>query len=248
MTPIQKFTIGITPHMKMYRIANVGGQIVDRILALRLKQLDENFFTEVHQQVDMNGYRIAGADKGNYLIFNDQNIIFTCDLHERESTFNFDSFMRNFKFIFEEINSVLQISDIRRIGLVAEYKYKPPGGKVVSAWLKDQFIPKISLESYTDKFQIRFEERALAPDGLAPDPKKADFVNSIVQIYDGALDIDHPNADYIFSNLDVQRYFTPVISGKQAIESISKIKKTFDQHNKKLNEQLLKLGAVYASQ
>ena len=248
MNPIQKFTIGISPHTKMYRVTNVGGQIVDRILALRLKELDENFFAEVHQQVDLNGYRIMSADKGTYLVFNEQSVIFTCDLHDSESTFNFDSFMRSFKFIFESINGILQISDIRRIGIVAEYKYKPAKGKLPSPWLKEQFCSNLSLESHTEKFQLRFEDRALAPDGLAPDPKKADFINSIVQIYDGAADADHPSSDFVFANLDVQRYFAPVISGKQVLEATGKLKKTFDQNSKKLNEQLLKLGASYAAQ
>lgn len=123
MSSIQKFTIGISPDVKMYRVANVGGQIVDRILALRLKELDESFFTEVLQQVDHNGFVITGKDKGHSLIFNEQNIDFTYDLFEQESVFNFDSYMRNFKFIFEAINALLQIRNIRRVGIVAEYKY-----------------------------------------------------------------------------------------------------------------------------
>lgn len=246
MSSIQKITIGISPDVKMYRVANVGGQIVDRILALRLKELDESFFTEVLQQVDHNGYVITGKDKGHSLIFNEQNIIFSYDLYEQESVFNFDSYMRNFKFIFEAINALLQISNIRRIGIVAEYKYKTPNGKLPSPWLKEQFSPKFNLENHTEKFHIRFEDRALAPDGLAPDPKKADFINSIVQIYDGSLDSEHPNSNFIYTNLDVQRYFAPVISGKQALDATGKLKKTFDQNSKKLNDQLLKIGATYA--
>ena len=67
-----------------------------------------------------------------------------------------------------------------------------------------------------------------------------------MQIYDDSLDSEHTSSDFVYTNLGVQRYFAPVISGKQVLDSIGKLKKTFDQNSKKLNNQLLKIGATYA--
>lgn len=245
MTVFRKFTIGVAPYARMYRMYGAGGQVVDAVLALRLKALSEDFFEEVLVQSDRNGYRLTGRHGGNVLSFNDQNITFTRDYYDSQDVFDFNKVLDQFRIIWGAINSVLQIADVRRVGMVSESKYEVPS-KAPSAWMRNTFTPLFESKLHAEKFQMRFEDRELAADGLAPDPKKSDFINTIYQIYDSSLDIDHPMPGYMFTNTDVQRYFTPVISGKGVPDEALKLKKHFDAASKKLDDRLKDLGASHA--
>lgn len=245
MTVFRKFTIGIAPYTRMYRIHSAGGEVVDAVLALRLKALPEDFFEEVLIQTDRNGYRITGHHGNNALSLNDQNITFTRDYYESTDSFDFSKVFDQFRIIWGAINSVLQITDVRRVGMVSESKYEVPS-KTPSTWMRNTFSPPFGSDLHVEKFHLRFEERELAADGLAPDPKKADFINTIYQIYDSEMDADHSTTGYMFTNTDVQRYFTPVITGKGVPDEILKLKKRFDVASKKFDDRLKKLGASHA--
>ena len=245
MTKIQKFTIGVAPYARLFRMLNLGGQIVDAVLALRLKALPEDFFAEVSMQADHNGYRLIGQKGRNSLAFNDQSITFTKDFYESDDSFDFNKMVEQFRTIWGAVNSVLHLADARRVGIVAESKYEVPS-KATSAWMRNKLSPAFASDLHAEKFQLRFEDRALAADGLAPDPKKADFINTIYQIYDGELDTEHSAPGYMYSTIDVQRYFTPVIAGKDVVDEAVKLKKHFDLALKRLDTQLQQLGASHA--
>lgn len=242
MSTVRKFTIGVAPYVRMHRIRSIGGQLVDAVLALRIKDLPEDFFEEVLVQNDNNGYRLSGRKGGNMLVFNDHSIAFTRDYYESKDTFDFPRVIEQFRVIWAAFNSLAQITDVRRIGIVSELKYTVPS-KTPSVWMRNNLSPVFQSNQHAEKFNLRFEDRALAADGLAPDPKKADFINTISQIYDSELDADHPVPGFMYSSTDHQRYFTPVIAGKNVIDETIKLKKTFDLASKKLDERLLELGA-----
>lgn len=246
MGRIRKFTIGIAPQVRMYRIHSLGGQIVDAVLALRLKNLPEDFFEEVLAQTDRQGYRLRGQGGRNILTINDLNIAFTRDYHDAEDSFDFEKCMDQFKTIWTAVNTVLHLTDVRRIGMVSESKYEIPKKIAPSVWMRNTFSPQFTSELHAEKFNLRFEERKLAKTGLAPDPKKEDFINVITQIYDGDLDAEHPSSGFMFSSTDVQRYFAPVISGKTVGDEMLKLKKQFDSAFNKLDDRLKNLGAIHA--
>ena len=249
MTHVRKITIGIQPIDKIYRVHSLGGAVVDAILGLRLKELPEDYFEEVAlAQGAQNGYKISGRKGENVLVFTESQLVFTRDYHESGSHFAFDKVAAEFRAIWTAANSVLQMVNVRRIGIVAECLYAVPH-KSVSGWLRSRLLaaPFQAEGMHSDRFTLRFEERELAKDGIVPDSKKADFLNAICTIYDNAHDDTHPSPGLLVLSSDTQRYFAPVISGRTVPEELLKLRKHYEASIGKFEQQLLNLGATHAA-
>lgn len=243
MPQIRKFTIGVTPFAKMFRVHGLGGAATDAVLKLRGKGLSETYFEEIGVNAERTAYRLTGGDQVNSLHITEESIAFTKDYHESDGTFSFRKTLEDLKLIWPAIQSVLSVTDIRRIGMVAEYRYSVPH-KHPSVWLRENLVAPQSAR-VTDKFLLRFEEREFAKDGLAPDPKKADFINYIFQYYDSALDASHPAPGYADVNVDVQRYFAPMLTGS-IVDECAKLHRHFESAEARVHEFMTKLGATDA--
>lgn len=238
MTPVMKFSIGIMPVTKMFRIGGIGGAVVDAIIGLRTKALSGDAFTELASNNERTAFRITNADKSGSFEINEQHVVFNRDFYESKTSFDFERIHEEFQIIWNAANSVLEMKDIRRIGMVAEHRYKPP--MPANTWLRDR-LTTLETKMLTDKFLLQFEEREYARDGIAPDPKKSDFINYIYHFYDSALDASHPIDGSVNANLDVQRYFAPVHNGNVAGE-VLKLHKSFVSAQKRLGEKMKALG------
>jgi hypothetical protein len=243
MPRIRKFTIGVAPFAKMFRVHGLAGAATDAVLKLRGKELSDAFFDEVGVNAERTAYRITGGEQLNSLQIAEESITFTKDYHESDGVLNVRKAFDEFKVIWGVLQSVLSVSDIRRIGMVAEYRYTVPH-KHPSIWLREHLLT-VPSSDVTEKFSLRFEERKFASDGLAPDPKKADFLNVILQYYDSAIDASHPLPGFVDVNLDVQRYFAPMLTGS-VVEECLKLHKHFEVADKRLQEQMVKMGATDA--
>jgi hypothetical protein len=249
VTHARKITIGVQPIDKVYRVHSLGGAVVDSILGLRLKELPEDYFEEVAvAHGTQNGYRLSGRKGENSLVFTESQLVFTRDHHESSSRLDFDKVASEFRLIWNAANSILQMANVRRIGIVAECLYTVPH-KSVSGWLRSRLLsPQLHAEVlHSERFTLRFEERELAKDGIAPDPKKADFHNTICTIYDNAYDDTHPVPGFVVLSVDTQRYFAPVISGKTVPEEMQKLRRQFELSLAKFDQQLVTLGATHAA-
>lgn len=242
MTIVKKFTIGIQPFAKMFRISGQGGAAVDAVLKLRNKELPENYFSEVKINSEKTSFQIQGLDGHNILTITDDNIVFVKDYYESSESFKFSKVLDEFKLIYSAAHSVLQFSEIRRVGLVAEHRYAVPQGKP-SEWLRSKLL-KVASPQLTANFLIRFEERSPASDGLIPDPKKADFINRIYSYNDSALDVDHPTPGKADTSIDVQRYFAPMLNSSVTDELSKLFKTSFEPAQRQLNTQMLDWGAT----
>jgi uncharacterized protein (TIGR04255 family) len=243
MAIVRKFTIGVAPFAKMFRMPGLAGAAIDAVLRLRSKSLADDYFKEVGANVERSAYRVSNAEQSNLLQLTEDSIVFTKDYYESESSFDFKKVLDEFRTIWAAVNSVLAVQDIRRIGIVAEYRFNVDS-KSSSGWLREKFTT-LNTNLHTEKFQLRFEEREFATDGLAPDPKKADFINYIYNFYDSALDTQHSADGYCDVDLDVQRYFAPVLNGNVGDE-VLKLHKHFEAAQRRLDEQLKALGASHA--
>ena len=241
MPYICKFTIGILPFAKMFRVHGLGGAATDAVLKIRGKGLSDTFFDEIGLNAERTAYRLTGEDQVNSLHITEESITFTKDYHEADGTFNFKKTLDELKQIWPAIQSVLSISDIRRIGMVAEYRYSVPH-KHPSVWLREKLLAMPSA-MVTDKFSLRFEEREFAKDGIAPDPKKADFINFIYHYYDSAIDASHPTQGFVDVNVDVQRYFAPMLTGS-VIDECLKLHRHIEAAESKVHGSRTKLGAT----
>ena len=243
MAIVRKFTIGVLPFAKTFRMHGLGGAAADAVLRLRGKALPDSYFAEVGVNPEHTAYRLSGEDQLNSLHLTEESISLTKDYYEATVSFDFKKVLDEFRTIWSALDSVLKLTDIRRIGMVAEYRYAVDT-KNASVWLRSK-LTTIPTKLATDKFTIRFEEREFAADGGLPDPKKADFINCIYTIYDSAADADHPSLGFIDSDVDVQRYFTP-LSNSNVGDEVLKLHKHLEPAQRRIDEYLKSLGATHA--
>lgn len=240
MAKMRKLTIGVMPFAKMFRVHSLAGAATDAVLELRNKGLPESYFVEVGSNAERTAYRVSSGDQSRNLHIADENIAFVKDVHDSDDSINFRSTLDEFRIIWGALQKVLAIKNIRRIGMVAEYRFsvKHPHPSV---WLRDNLL-KFESRRAADKFSLRFEEREFAKDGLAPDPKKADYLNYIYHYYDSAIDASHPNPGFVDVNLDVQRYFAPLLTG-DVISELSTLHRHFQRAEQKTLDDMKRLGA-----
>ena len=244
MNWVKKITIGVMPIRKMYRVRSFGGQIVDDLITLQLKLLPEDYFGEVMAATDGSAYKVSGRQGQNAVHVTQDTVTFARDFYESTDQFNLDKVLAEFRTIWTAINAALQLQDVRRIGIVTEYQYNV-GTKHPSVWLREKIAPMFGANDHSEKFLLKFEDRSLTPEGKLPDPKKSVFYNTIFQIYDSELDADHPKPGFVTTNIDAQKYYAPVITGKHVLEEVDKLRRVHDAATKKLDDQMKKMGALY---
>jgi hypothetical protein len=242
MTIVRKFTIGVMPFAKMFRMRGIGGAATDAVLKLRSRGLPDEYFAEVGSNPERTAYRMSSADQVNAVALSEEHVAFSKTHYEAGGPFDFKKSLDEFRLVWNALNSVVQVTDIRRIGIVCEYRYVVDGPP--SVWLRRR-LTTLDTSQYTDGFSLRFEERALARDGVAPDPKKADFINTIYNFYDSSKDGEHPVPGFVTASLDVQRYFAPVFNGNVGDE-VLKLYKTLCATEKQFDGRMKSWGAAHA--
>lgn len=242
MAIVRKFTIGVQPFAKSFRMHGLGGVATDAVLRLRGKSLPDDFFSDIGVNTERTVYRLSSEDQTNSLQLTEDSVSFTKDYYEAKTSFDFRKVLEEFRVLWSAVDGVLKMVDIRRIGMVAEYRYSVDD-KNASVWLRSK-LTAIPTKLATDKLTMRFEEREFAKDGGIPDPKKADFLNCIYTIYDSTLDVNHPTPGFVDVDVDAQRYYTPLLNGNVSDE-VLKLHKHFESSQRKINEFLMSLGATH---
>lgn len=242
MAIVRKFTIGVQPFVKSFRMNGLGGVATDAVLRLRGKNLPDDFFSDVGLNAERTAYRLSSEDQTNSLQLTADSVAFTKDYYETKTSFDFKKVLEEFRILWGAVDGVLRLVDIRRIGMVAEYRYSIDN-KNSSVWLRSK-LTTIPTKSATDKFTMRFEEREFAKDGGSPDPKKADFLNCVYTIYDSISDANHPVSGFVDVDVDAQRYFTPLLNGNVPDE-VLKLHKHFESSQRRIDEFLTSLGASH---
>jgi hypothetical protein len=243
MAIVRKFTLGVLPFAKTFRIHGLGGAAVDAVLRLRGKTLPESYFADVGVNADRTAYRVSSEDHHNSLQLTEENLTLTKDYYEGQQSFDFRKVLEEFRLIWTAVDSVLKITDIRRIGMVAEHRYSVENDKP-GLWMRTN-LSTVPTSLATDKFMLRYEEREFASDGGVPDLKKADFINYIYTIYDSSSDVNHPRRGFVDADVDVQRYFAPLFSGNVGDE-VLKLHKHLDPAVRRIDDFLKSRGAAHA--
>jgi hypothetical protein len=205
-----KISVGIRPLERMFRLTSLDGLIAEAVLGARSQEpLDREYFTNIQRASSGDALRLTNPERGNYLIVDFENIIFVNDRYDSLKASDLNAFKTEFRVIWNALQSVAKIRDIRRIGLVCEYRFPlaRASERLVSA------ITRLPASGYCDKFHLQFETRRGTGKGGLPDPSKDDFYNYIKTIYDSTADTDHPESAHYNANLDVQRYYAPVFNG-----------------------------------
>ena len=242
MLPIKKYTLGIRPSQKLFRLSSLMGMVIDAVLSCRgEKDIDEEYYSEVSRNVESSVLLLRNEERGNILRIDMENVIFTKDLYETDRHFDIDKTIQEFRLIWKFTNDVLKLSNIRRVGMVAEYRIGPTSGSP-SKILIEAFT-KITSSSHPGKFQLRYENRSLVNSGSAPNLQKDDYLNVIYDFYDSEMDVSHPQQDHINANLDVQRYYSPLLNGN-VFDEINKLKKEFQRQKTNFASDLTAKGLL----
>ena len=244
MVPIKKFSVGIRPAQKMFRVGSLYGSLVDSLLAARTnKNLGEDYFNEVGKNLEQGVARLSNERLGNFLHIDVENIVFTKDLYASEKSIDLEKILSEFHFLWKQVDEILQIRDIRRIGIAAEHQERAKDGHASATLIRA--LTGLPPPTHAAKFLLQLEDRRPPTNKVGvPDFKKDDFINVIRHYYDGELDIENHNADHINITLDVQRYFSPLLSTNIFEDVLTLYKKDFLKEKGILDADLKKRGLV----
>lgn len=238
MAKISKATVGVVFAERMFRLSSLSGVLTDDLLALRGKTIASDSFETIGRDAHNFNLRLYNEAVGSYLNINLESITYTRDLYDSAAHFNFDAFLDDFKAIWHAFDTLLNVPGIKRIGFVTEQRFQI--GNNSNQLLVDS-LTTLKTNGFPAKFHLTFEDRINVGTGGLPDPTKGDFVNIIRTYYDSLLDSEHPEADSINANLDVQRYYSPILKAKPFNE-ISKLKKEYDKAASKFIGDLNRFG------
>ena len=242
MMRISKLVIGIRPSNKMFRISSIAGNLIDNLLGMRgQKPIDNLYFTEVSRNLEQGSIGLKNEQETNILKIDMDNIIFTKDYYSIGKKLDIEKAIDEFRALWRTINTNLHVKEIRRIGMVAEHRLDADSNSASKTILEK--YTNIETNNHPSKMLLRFEDRKPTKEGGIPDIKKSDFINIIRDYYDSTSDIDHPEDDKINANIDVQRYYSPLLTGN-VIDEIVKLKKAFNEERKLLNDELKLKGLI----
>ena len=185
------------------------------------------------------GVRLQSDDGTRTLSITSEDIVYGKDSYGTNAAIGFETLSEEFLALWQTINGALKIEFVRRIGVVAEHRVPDVKAPAKVVW---EQLSKFPVPRAPARYQCQFEKRTPLPDGGMPDTKTSDFVNVIYSIYDSAVDVDRPVENAINCNIDVQRYYTPVVEGGAVGGSLRRLKEQFDGERHEFYSVLAKLG------
>jgi hypothetical protein len=240
MEKIRKFIVGVRPASKMFRLQSLSGLVIDTILSARgSKPFDDEYYSMVETTNSNGSFRLFNSKLGNSLLVDDSNVIFMKNTYECNVNLTPEKMLDEFSAIWPQINKILKINDIRRIGIVGEHQIhigkKNPNVILMSS------LTNILVPQHPSKFHLKYEERRPTKEGIAPDILKSDFININYEYYDSEIDVDHSTIDSLNANIDVQRYYSPLLTSN-VTDEVKKLLKMFSEEKKKFDIHLKERG------
>lgn len=241
MARIRKVSLGIRASSKMFRVSSLAGQIIDEILSHRGKKpLEKEHYSNIGTYLEQGAFAMSNKKLGNHFQVDRQQILFVKDVYDQpDNNISLDNVMKEFSFVWSILDDILKVRDIRRIGIVAEHQVQKDNGNK----LLIESLTSLSPPLHPAKFHLTYEERKPTAEGIAPDIKKDNFVNVIYSYYDSEIDADHPTPNAINSNIDLQKYYSPLISSNVKDE-ISKLLVQFKKKETEFISFLTEKGLV----
>lgn len=241
MPRIRKLTLGVLLARHSFRIQDSLGLVADSILdGIGTKALPAELFGEVakHQGGPL---QLRSTDHVRQLKIDGLNFIYTRDHYKNTHGVDWDLFCSEVFGIWNLLAHLVPLSNIKRIGIVGEYRIGTAKGNPTSQLL--QAITKLPSEGEKAKFNLQFETRYPSVKTEDFDIEKQSFLNVNEQYYDSELDDSHPDPGQVNTQLDVQQYFNPPFKGP-AQEEIIKLHGQYVKHEKNLKERLTKFGLL----
>lgn len=239
MPRAEKTTIGVLFGRNNFILQESLGAVSEAIIEnMNGKVLPEEFFTEFALQQgstlnmkSTNGLNMFHIDSGN--------LVYAKDCYGQPHTVDWDEVKADFTKIWGVVKKTTKILDIRRLGIVSEYRIKVPEN--TSGTLLHKFT-KLPAEKSAGKFTLSYENRYPMNQNGGEINEQDGFINVIEQFYDSTGDAQHSEKGFLNVTLDVQFYFGPVVSPNKCIEELLKLNGYFKKYEIALKEKLDKLG------
>jgi hypothetical protein len=239
---LNRVVIGFRLNKNIFRLASVGGIVSDDILDLieSDSKLSNDYFTKFSSVNNSDDISVTflNEDKSHSLTIGRDQVILDKKSPDGNSAVNIDKTIKEFELFWKAADKVLKFPDVRRVGMVAEYRIQDnlkdsPSNKLISSLLK------IKAPEHSGQFKLSFEDRSLLSGGEIPNNKTSDFWNSIYSI-EANEKIDPTDEPYIKASIDVQKYYNPAKT--HPLQEIKLFKNRFDSERKKLKDSLKELG------
>lgn len=221
----KKIVIGVRPNIKMMRVASLSGVIVDALMDIRgTGNISDEYFTGFAraQGVDgTTGVLLTSNDHGNELHILPTDILFMKSTYGSDASVDYDRAFEEFLTLWSAINGLINVEDIRRIGMVAEHLFfedTNPNARLFK-------LTNLEQPENPAAFRLHYENRTWVSKGEGrPDINSDDCYNFIYDYFtqEQEASIDESTADAkksqnrdkigINVNIDIQRYFLPYLN------------------------------------
>lgn len=239
MLQIKKLTIGIQPADKAFRVQSLWGEVLDAITASRGKKpIDQINFDAISVSSTREQFALKGEERGVTFALSAESVYYQKSAYGRDGGVNLEKFIEEFIFLWGVAQKKLSISGVRRIGLVAEHRRF--GIESPSDLLASRLV-SYPVERDAEKFNLSFEKRIDVNGGAYQ--RGQPFINVIHNLYDAKLDAEVPESSAINFNLDVQRYYSPLLDRVEA-DTVNIVKRQFESQWRSYQAELTKLGLV----
>lgn len=199
--------------------------------------LSRDYFEDVVTHDD--GFILQDKKKERMLSVSKSDVVFTLDGFQ-SGHFDLRDLQKQFSIFWQVINASLKVRDVRRIGIVCEYRFRFDDHKAMSI----DAVPKafqLFNVGYVDKLNLRYETRLPAKAGGKVNLASDEFDNVIVEVYDSSIDADNPELDALNVNIDVQHYFAPTTNSSMTEEALKLVRK-YEQESEKILQHLKARG------
>lgn len=221
---IEQITIGLKFNRKMFRIQDMAGTLIDKILAD--KNINKNinpYFSLISLPIHTNEGDVGFLmkNKSTELTATHSQIIFTKTLNDDNGSLSFDSTAKEFGMILTIFDKAVESVEIRRAGVVFSFDLN---GESDSASKCIKILTSFKdVKDQSDAFNLQFDEKYLTDDVK----KESRGINLAVDDYINIIKTFSCNrvfgqADLKTSaSIDIQRYFNPAkVSSIGAINSL----------------------------
>jgi hypothetical protein len=226
MTPVKKLTLGLQPANKTFRVDSMWGDVLDALLDSIGNELPDTYYTQIGETRGQGIVTLINEKEGNFLQIDRQNVAFTKDKYDGHV--NLDETFSEFKKIWGVIQNIVKFKDIRRIGLVAEYRFETAKNNNLELI---NLLTKLPNPNSPAHFSLHYENRIPTNTENIFDIKTSGFTNIIYDFYDSAIDSSHPVDGKINTTFDYQKYFTPTLN--------KQINKEMDTHFYSFKKELM---------
>lgn len=229
MSRPKKLIFGIRPEKKWFRLMDHIGEIIDLTLrAVESNEFPVGFFTEVRRGPNNSSMNLRDAQGRRILTITEDNFIFACDSYGDDARrIDFDECYRQLSVIWNVFSRIMEHGGIRRIGILAEFKFESDTQSPSKTLLNT--LSTLKRDNAVGKFLLQFQDMKRFPGDNkagAIDEEQDAFINVIEHYYDGLLDAEHPKSGTWHASIDYQHYFKPTLK-KRVLEEIFKMRGPF---------------------